>query len=225
MPARSVPTVAIEVHPLTPARWPDLERLFGANGACGGCWCMWWRLSRPEFDAGKGEGNRAALERHVRAGNVPGLLAYAGGEPVGWIALEPRAAYSRLARSRTLAPVDDAPVWSVTCFFVARPWRRRGLTRRLVEAAADHARRAGAPALEAYPVDTAKRLGDASMYHGAASTLRALGFEEIARRTPTRPVMRLKLGRRRAPAARVRARARSTRRSSPTPRSPARRGR
>jgi len=185
--------VPLEVHPLTPDRWRDLEALFGPRGACGGCWCMWWRLARAEFTAGKGEGNRAAFRAYVRRGRIPGLLAYDGGVPVGWVAVEPRAAYPRLARGRTLAPVDGAPVWSLTCFYVARSHRGRGVTRQLVQAAAAHAAAEGAAALEAYPIDSKATLGDAFLYTGAASTFRALGFEEVARRSPTRPIMRLSL--------------------------------
>ncbi|HET9594520.1 MAG TPA: GNAT family N-acetyltransferase, partial [Anaeromyxobacteraceae bacterium] len=181
------------MHPLTRDRFPDLVRLFGARGACGGCWCMWWKLSRPAFDAGKGDGHRRALERRVRSGEIPGLLAYAGGEPVGWVALEPRASYPRLARARTLAAVDDLPVWSITCFFVARAWRGQGVTRALIDAAAAHARAAGAPALEAYPVAPRGRTADAFVYTGLASTFQAAGFAEVARRSPTRPVVRLPL--------------------------------
>jgi GNAT superfamily N-acetyltransferase len=177
-------------HPLTPDRFPDLERLFGPRGASGGCWCIWWKLSRPEFDAGKGEGNRRALEVAARGGTVPGLLAYAGAEPVGWVAIEPREAYPRFLRSRTLAPVDDAPVWSITCFFVARAWRGKGVTSSLIEAAVKHARRGGARAVEAYPVDPSAPQADAFVYTGIASTFLRAGFREVARRSATRPILR-----------------------------------
>jgi GNAT superfamily N-acetyltransferase len=223
-------TAALAIHPLTPDRWPDLVRLFGPRGACAGCWCMWWRLDRAAWNAGKGPGNRRALERTVRSGRVPGLLAYEGGAPVGWVAVEPREAYPRLARSRILARADDAPVWSITCFFVARERRSRGLTRVLIEAAARHARASGASLLEAYPVEPRRGLADASVYTGAASTFRALGFHEVARRSAARPIVRralwtLRLSAPRAPAARDRARARSRPRSSPRRGSGARRGR
>jgi GNAT superfamily N-acetyltransferase len=187
------------IEPLTPARWPDLVKLFGPRGACAGCWCMWWRLARPQWTAGKGDGNRRALERYVEAGHVPGLLAYEGGEPVGWVAVEPREAYPRLSRSRTLAAVDERPVWSLTCFFVARSHRRRGLTRALVRAALRHARSRGARIVEAYPVDRRERVADAWVYTGAASTFRALGFREVARRSATRPIVRKALGAARSP--------------------------
>lgn len=183
----------VTVVPATPERWRDVEALFGRNGACGGCWCQFWKQTQAEYRAGKGEPNRRALRRQVEAGVVPGLLAYAGGEPIGWVAVEPRAAYARLGTARNLIAVDDAPVWSAPCFFVRRGWRRRGLVRRLLEAAAARARRAGAPFLEGYPVDSKAALGDAFVYTGVYSTFARLGYTEVARRAPTRPVMRIAL--------------------------------
>jgi GNAT superfamily N-acetyltransferase len=181
------------IRPATPARWGDLAALFGANGACGGCWCQFWKQSQAEYRAGKGAPNRRALRRQVEGGQVPGLLAYAGAEPVGWVALEPRAAYARLATARNLVAVDDAPAWSVPCFFVKRGWRGLGVAGALLAAAADRARRAGAPWLEGYPIDSKAALGDAFVYTGAVSTFRRAGFTEVARRARTRPVMRLDL--------------------------------
>ncbi len=180
-------------HPLTPDRWPDLVALFGPDRTCFGCWCTWWRLTTREFRAGVGEVNRRRQERYVKAGNVAGLLAYARGEPVGWIAVEPRERFPRLARSRTLARVDDRPVWSITCFFVAPAWRGKGLTRALVEAAVRYARARGASIVEAYPLEAARGVSDAALYHGAASTFGALGFAEVARRSPARPIVRKRL--------------------------------
>lgn len=186
---------AVVVRPATPARWPDLERLFGARGACATCWCMWFKLTRAEFDAGRGGGNRAALRGVVTSGAVPGLLAYDGATPVGWVAVERREAYPRLDRSRTLARVDDRPVWSITCFFVARSHRGRGVTRALVQGALRHVRARGGRLVEAYPVDPKHRVPSDAMYHGAASTLVRLGFREVARRSPTRPIVRKALRR------------------------------
>ncbi|MFN2431656.1 MAG: GNAT family N-acetyltransferase [Gemmatimonadota bacterium] len=144
---------SLEIHLATPERWRDFARLFGERGACGGCWCMWWRRPRSEFTRGKGDGNRRAMRRIFAAGEVPGLLAYAGGEPVGWCAVAPRERYPVLGRSRTLKPVDAEPVWSVVCFFVARPWRRSGVTVRLLDAAVEFAAERGATVVEGYPVD------------------------------------------------------------------------
>jgi GNAT superfamily N-acetyltransferase len=182
-------------HPLTPDRWADLERLFGPRGACAGCWCMWCRLPRAEFQRGKGARNRGAFRKLVAAGAEPGILAYAGREPVGWCALAPREAYPRFERSRTLRPIDDQPVWSVTCFFVARGQRRRGLSARLLEAAAAFARRRGARILEGYPVEPRQgSIPDAFAWTGLPAAFRRAGFVEAARPSPARPIMRKLLG-------------------------------
>jgi GNAT superfamily N-acetyltransferase len=182
--------LSVRIVPATSERWPDLRRLFGANGACGGCWCMWWKLPRRDFVRGKGAGNERALRAIVRAGAAPGLLAYHGNQPVGWCAIERREAYPRFDSSRVLAPVDAAPVWSVTCFFVARGFRGRGITSMLLEAAVRHARRHGARIVEGYPVAPQKRQANAFVYTGVLSTFRRAGFTEVARRSSSRPIMR-----------------------------------
>jgi GNAT superfamily N-acetyltransferase len=151
---------------------------------------MWWRLPRSRWVAGKGQGNRRALRRIVEAGAVPGLLAYQGDEPVGWVAVEPREAYPVLDRSRTLARVDEEPVWSVPCFFVARAHRGKGVTGALLEAAVRFARSRGARIVEGYPVAYRRGVADAWVFTGAASTFRRAGFREVARRSPTRPILR-----------------------------------
>lgn len=181
------------VRPLTPSRWPDLVRLFGANGACAGCWCMWPRRTAAEFRRGKGAGNRRAFRRVVTAGPPPGVLGYVDGVPAGWCAVAPRDAYPRLDRSKVMARVDDEAVWSVSCFFVGRGFRRRGLSRPLLEGALALARRHGARVVEAYPNDLDAHAADVFVWMGLAETFRAAGFEEVARRAPTRPIMRRRL--------------------------------
>lgn len=183
-----------EFHPLTSHRWRDVERLFGQRGACGGCWCMWWKLTRSAFESQKGAGNKRAFKKLVARGVEPGLLAYTGGEPVAWCAVAPREAYPVLERSRVLARVDEQPVWSVVCLFVARPFRNQGLTVKLLKAAARYAARKGARILEGYPVEPRKdRLPDAFAWTGLVSTFRKAGFHEVARRSQTRPIVRLAL--------------------------------
>jgi GNAT superfamily N-acetyltransferase len=190
MSSQSAPPQDLEFRPVTPERWPDLESLFGENGACDGCWCMWWRLTRSEFAKQKGQGNKAALKRIVEAGEVPGLLAYADGQPVGWCSVAPRETFAALERSRTLARIDEEPVWSVVCFFVARSFRGKGLMPKLLRAAVDYARARGAKIVEGYPVEPVGRLSAASAYTGLASTFRQAGFVEMLRRSETRPIMR-----------------------------------
>jgi len=179
-------------HPLTQERWPDLELLFGPRGACGGCWCMFWRLKHSEFELLKGDGNRALLKAIVVSGDVPGILAYQDDQPVGWCSVAPRLDYSALERSRILKPVDDQSVWSVVCFFIERKHRRQGLMLGLLEAAVGYARQGGARIVEGYPKDPQEgsTSPDVFVYTGLLSAFQKAGFVEVARRSPTRPVMR-----------------------------------
>ena len=152
---------------------------------------MWWRLKHAQFEKQKGERNRKALKRIVDSGQVPGLLAYASGQPVGWCAVGPRETFSVLERSRALKRIDDAPVWSVVCFFVARPFRRKGVTVKLLRAAVEYASRRGAKIVEGYPLEPGKgALPDAFAWTGLASAFRQAGFVEVLRRSEKRPIMR-----------------------------------
>jgi GNAT superfamily N-acetyltransferase len=138
-------------HPLTPNRWQDFETLVGPRGACAGCWCMWWRLTSREFRDGAGVTNRNRFQKCVREPTPPGILAYRQQTVVGWCAVAPREKYRRLAFSRILQPIDDRPVWSITCLYIARSYRRQGLTARLIEAGCELAANFGASTVEAYP--------------------------------------------------------------------------
>ena len=182
---------AFRFHPLTPERWGDFERLFGLRGACDGCWCTFWRQSRADYGKNRGASNRALLRRLVEGGACPGILAYDGSAPVGWVAVEPRDAYPSLDRSRTLKRVDDTPVWSLTCFFIAREVRGQGLMEALIAAAERHARRAGATMLEAYPVRAeGGRVDNITAYTGIESAFRRAGFTAVARGGKRRVIMR-----------------------------------
>lgn len=182
---------AITVHVATADRWPDFEALMGPKGGSGGCWCMLWRLSSKDFASGKGDGNRAAIREAFDDDVPPGVLAYDGGVPVGWCSVAPRATFPKLATSRILKPVDGAAVWSVTCFLVAKAHRRRGVSVALLDAAGDFVRTRGGEILEGYPVDP-DRTNYPPVYAwvGVADAFRRAGFSEVARRSPTRPIMR-----------------------------------
>lgn len=176
--------------PLTPNRWEDLEKLFGERGACGGCWCMTWRLSRSQYQAQKGRINRRSFRKIVEKG-PPGIIAYQDGEPVGWCAIAPRDDYPVLERSRVLKRIDAQPVWSITCLFVAKPLRRAGMSVALLKAAANYAREKGADIVEGYPVEPyTSNMPAAFAWTGTVSAFRKAGFEEVARRSRTRPIMR-----------------------------------
>lgn len=197
MPSKSAGVSGVRVYPLTARRWRHLEQLFGERGACGGCWCMWWRVTRSRFDKQKGEGNRKAFKKIVASGEVPGLLAYAEGKPVAWCALSRRETYSTLQRSRILQRVDGEPVWSVVCFFVAKPFRRRGMTVKLLQAAIEYARKRGARILEGYPMEPRQTdMPAVFAFTGLAAAFRRAGFKEVVRRSETRPIMRYLIRRR-----------------------------
>jgi GNAT superfamily N-acetyltransferase len=142
----------LTVHPVTPERWHDLELLFGRRGACAGCWCMWFRLPRREYEAGRGERNRRALHALVHSRRPPGLLGYVHDTPVAWCSVAPRSDYPRLLASRTMRPADDVPAWTIMCLFVGRPHRRMGYSVDMIRAACAFARDAGAPIVEAFPI-------------------------------------------------------------------------
>src|SRR6266850_1869751 len=183
-------TPKLSFHPLTPDRWTDLEKLFGERGACGGCWCMTWRLSRSQFEAQKGRLNRRSFHKIVEK-SPPGILAYQNNEPIGWCAVAPREQYPVLERSRVLKPVDEQAVWSITCLFVIKPFRRQGVSVALLKAAKDFAHERGASIVEGYPVEPYTReMPPAFAWTGLPSAFRKAGFKEVARRSRTRPIMR-----------------------------------
>jgi GNAT superfamily N-acetyltransferase len=197
MPSAPVLLANVEYHPVSAERWQDLEALFGPRGACGGCWCMWWRLARSQFQRQKGEGNKHSFRQIIEGGEGPGLLAYTGGQPVGWCAVAPRQAYPVLERSRILKRVDDQPVWSVVCFFVTKPFRGKGLTVGLLRAAVAYAKQHGATIVEGYPVaPKSSPMPALFAYTGLTSAFRKAGFVEVLRRSQTRPIMRYLVGNR-----------------------------
>jgi len=186
----------VEVQPLTPERWADLSALFGEHGAQGGCWCMWWRLRPKDYAPNAGKNNEQALKALVDARGPVGLLAYLDGGAVGWCSVAPREQLLRIPTSATWKPVDDLPVWAISCFFVEKRHRHQGISSQLLSAAVEYARRNGGGVVEAYPKDLAGATGpekDRSLYFGTAQMFKAAGFEEVARRHPVFPIMRLRL--------------------------------
>ena len=171
----------ITVQPLTLERFADLAQLFEQGGDPKWCWCTWWRVPSANWSNTTAAQNRERLERLTASGPAPGLIAYRDDEAVGWVSLGPRTDYERLERSRTLPRVDDEPVWAIVCFVVGRPARRTGVARVLLEAAVDYARRQGAPALEAYPIDPGEaRVPAAAGYTGTRGMFERAGFTVVA---------------------------------------------
>jgi GNAT superfamily N-acetyltransferase len=182
-------------RPLTPEVWADFEALFGPKGAYAGCWCMWWRSTRAEFARQQGEGNRKAMRALVRRGEVPGILGYLGGAPVAWCSIAPRERFASLERSRVLKRLDDLPVWAIVCFFVSKAHRGQGLSLEALRAAVHFARTQGATIIEAYPaVPKRRELPPVSSFMGIPHTYAAAGFEEVARPSASRIIMRCSMG-------------------------------
>ena len=181
----------LRVEPLTEALWPAFEDLMAdSGGPAGRCWCMGWRIG-PAYRRREAAENRADFHAVVSAGPPPGLLAFDGETAVGWCQVTPRAAVPAAERPWRIRPVDDVPVWAVTCFYIRKGHRRQGVTSALIEGAVEYARAAGAPAVEAYPLDGA--VSPSSTSTGYASTFLRAGFTEVARRSPERPILRLVL--------------------------------
>ncbi|HEY7599732.1 MAG TPA: GNAT family N-acetyltransferase [Candidatus Limnocylindrales bacterium] len=190
--ARKTPTDdrPLAVRPATPDDWPAVELLLGRDGERG-CWCQYWRLSASDYSARPlGEGARL-MRRQLADEPAPGIVAYRGDEPAGWLGLWPRQRFERLNRSRTIPQVDDVAVWSIVCFYIRVGYRRQGVARGLLEGAIDYARRCGAPALEAYPIDPAGQRADVAFgYVGFLPMFERAGFRaitETAARSDGRP--------------------------------------
>jgi GNAT superfamily N-acetyltransferase len=177
----------LKIQSLTPNLWPALEDLFGDNGACNGCWCMYWRIGKAYGKRPRAK-NKRAFHEIVKKGPPPGLLAFDGDLAVGWCQLTPRDVLPWLDRAWRLRRVDDVPVWSISCFYIRKGYRRQGVTAALIAAALKTAKSADAPALEAYPLDAT--LTNSSSWTGHASTFARAGFRIVARHTPPRPIMR-----------------------------------
>ena len=193
---------ALIFHPLTPDRWPDLERLFGPNGANSGCWCMFWRQTGPDWHGCTGSDRKKAFKAVCAKGErPPGVIAYRADRPIGWVAIAPRADYVRLANARVLVPLDDEPVWSITCFFIHRTARRQGLMAKLIGVAVDFARDQGATIVEAYPRPVTGKAAAATLYVGTVNCFERAGFKVMARPSEKRAVMRKAVRTRRAKSA------------------------
>jgi GNAT superfamily N-acetyltransferase len=183
----------LRFEPLTRATWPDFEALFGSNGACGGCWCMTNRIPRAQYVQQQGSANKRAMKKLVDSGRVPGILAFDGRECVGWCSIEPMESFPPLLRSRIAKPLDGRPAWRVSCLFVRKDARSRGVSSALLKAAVAHARKQGARIVEGFPVEPRKgatKLPPPFVWTGIASAFTRAGFREVARRSATRPYMR-----------------------------------
>ncbi|WP_442575340.1 GNAT family N-acetyltransferase [Microbacterium sp. F51-2R] len=192
-----MPTITIE--PATSDRFDDAEHVFDAGGDGRSCQCQWWTLTNADFTRTDQSERRDLFEQEIAAGPPPGLVAYVDGEAAGWVRIGPRTLQRRIGRTRAIVtateePLDDASVWSVSCFVVRKEHRGQGLNAELLAAAIDFARKGGARVIEAYPIDGSVGTHPVNdLYHGLLSTFESAGFREVARQKPDRPVVSLAL--------------------------------
>ncbi len=179
---------------LTSESWKDFELLFGQRGACGGCWCMNWRIKKSEFEKNKGATNKKLMKNLVDAGEEIGLIAYIDGKPAAWCSVAPREKFCRLENSRVLARIDDQQVWSIVCFFISKEFRKMGLSSEVLKGVIKHCKKIKVKILEGYPVEPySKNMPAAFAWTGFPSAFIKAGFKEAARRSKSRPIMRYNL--------------------------------
>ncbi len=168
-----------------------MEELFAQYYLANGCWCMYWRIKRKDFNKGFRGENKAKMKSIVNSGKVPGILAYDGRKPIAWCSVAPREDFPVLKRSPVLRPVDDKPVWSIVCFFVLEQYRKKGMMKILIKGAMSYAKKNGAKLIEAYPViRKASKDPTYQLYTGVFSVFKEMGFKVAAQRSRIRPIMR-----------------------------------
>ncbi|MBM4171550.1 MAG: GNAT family N-acetyltransferase [Ignavibacteria bacterium] len=181
----------LKIRPLTLTRWNDFEKLFGKSGACGGCWCMWWRIKRSDYEKNKGAGNKRKMKKLVGENSVPGVLVYSCKDVIGWCSVAPREEFPVLNNSRVLKKIDEEKVWSIVCFFIDKNFRGLGKSVDILKGVIDYVQKRNGKIIEGYPVEPKnKKMPAVFAWTGFASAFRKAGFTEAARRSDTRPIMR-----------------------------------
>lgn len=181
----------LTIEPLSKKNWPQFEKLFGERGACGGCWCMSFRLKKSVFEKQKGEGNMQAMKKLVSSGQPTGLLAFYKKAAIGWLALAPRENFVKLENSRVHKRIDDESVWSIPCFFIAKEFRRKGISVALLKGAIQYAKKQKIKTLEAYPtIPYSTKMPAAFAWVGFLSSFEKSGFEIVDRTSKSRPMVR-----------------------------------
>lgn len=192
-------TPPIRVRDLRRDDWPVIERLFGEKGACGGCWCMWWRVPRGGklWEDSKGAKNKRTFKRLLSAGKVLGCLAFVDDEPVGWCCVGPRSDFPRLERTKALKTDWDKRTWSVTCFYIKAGFRGKGVASALLPKAVALAKRKGARVVEGYPVrpKTDKSIPAAFAWTGIPGLFERCGFGNVATPNGSRDIYQLNITR------------------------------
>jgi predicted GNAT family acetyltransferase len=181
----------LEAYSLDNTRWDDFQELFGEKGACGGCWCMSWRLKKSVFEGQKGSGNKEAMKSLVEQNETIGILAYIDKVPIGWCAVAPREKYIRLESSKVFKRIDNEPVWSITCLYISKSNRRQGVSIELIKAAVNYCELNHVKIVEAYPVvPYDNKVPEPFLWTGIPSTFKEAGFSVVEQRSKWKIMMR-----------------------------------
>jgi GNAT superfamily N-acetyltransferase len=188
------PDTGLSFQELSTANWKQFEELMGEKGGCGNCWCMYFRIPTKEFQENKPDGNKKMMKQLVDKGMPQGLIAFINKEPAGWIAFAPREDYMKLENTRIFKPLDDKPVWSITCFFVKKEFRHKGLSQQLIKGAVDFAKRKKIKILEAYPaIPYSQNVPHPFLWVGVLSSFIKNGFTIVKQSSKSRAMVRLEL--------------------------------
>jgi GNAT superfamily N-acetyltransferase len=192
--------MALTVRELKPEDWPLIEELFGERGACGGCWCMFWRTPHggKMWRDAVGETNHVAFRKLVKSGEANGILAFDGKKPIGWCAFGRRIDFPRTETMKAYARTDIEQVWSINCFFVLKDYRGSGVGELMGAAAVKAISKRKGKIAESYPVPLTKdgnKLPAAFVYTGPEAIFKKLGFKIVQRVSHSRPLYRLSLAR------------------------------
>lgn len=182
----------LSFEPLTKSNWNKFVTLFGDNGACGNCWCMYYRLSRSDYAEGKiDEGNKRALKEIVWGNRPTGILGFYEGEAIAWCAFAPREDFIKLEKSRVHKRIDNLRVWSVPCFFIHKDFRRSGISVAMLKGVIKYAGESGIKIIEAYPaIPTKDKLPDSFLWIGLYKSFERSGFKVVDRTSKNRPMVR-----------------------------------
>ena len=182
----------LTVEPVTIKNWNKFIMLFGEKGACGNCWCMYYRLSKADFQKGKAnEGNKKAIKEIIWEGKPVGLVALLKDKPIAWCAFAPREDFIKLEKSRIHKRIDNKDVWSIPCLFIDKHYRRSGVSVQLLKGAIKYAKGVGIKIIEAYPaIPTQDKIPDSFAWVGLYKSFERAGFKVVDRKSKNRPMVR-----------------------------------
>jgi GNAT superfamily N-acetyltransferase len=179
-------------EPLIRENWGKFEQLFDENGACGNCWCMYYRLKKSDFNEGKADnGNKDAMKEIVWSNKPAGIIGFYEGQAIAWSAFAPREDFIKLESSRVHKRIDDELVWSIPCFFINKSFRRHGVSVALLKGIIAYAKEKEIKIIEAYPtIPTQEKLPDSFAWIGLYKSFERAGFEIVDRTSKNRPMVR-----------------------------------